>query len=107
MRPTLALVSGAGLSFLAFGLLWIGTPWRFQALMFIPFFLAAFALSRNASPEDRRRVLITLISGAAPLGGLITLFRDAKDSHLGSILTVCVWAAAILAGCYCAKDRPR
>lgn len=97
VRTTLALIGGAVLSFLAFGVLWIGTPWPYQALMGVPFFLLAFALMWNASAEVRRQVLWLLFTGAAPLGALMTRFRDANDSHLKPILVVCAWACGILA----------
>ncbi len=106
LRGGVAVGGGFGLSFLAFGLLWIGTPWHFQALMFIPFFLLAFAVARTGARDDRLALLVA--GGAAPLGLIFTLFRDRNDSHLMPILTVLAWLAGILAGHFAARAfRPR
>jgi len=105
LAPGLAFLGGAGLSFLAFGVLWIGTPWRYQALMGIPFFLVSLALVKVAPAERQRQVLLLLFTGAAPLGGLMTMFRDPAGSHLKPILIVCVWAAGIFAGYVAARER--
>lgn len=107
VRPILAVIGAAGLSFLAFGVLWIGTPWRYQALMGVPFFLLSYGLVRNATAEQQRQILMLLFAGALPLGSLMTRFRDAHDSHLKPIIIVCAWAAGILAGWYWGtKPRP-
>ncbi len=105
LRGVVAVAGGFGLSFLAFGLLWIGTPWDYQALMFVPFFLLAFAVTRSG-PGDNAFALC--IAGASPLGLLLTLFRDKNDSHLMPILMVLAWLAGILAGHFAARAfRPR
>lgn len=100
MRGVIALGGGFGLSFLGLGLLWIGTPWPLQALMFVPFFLLAFGVTRTG--KDDRMFMLSLW-GALPLGLIITLFRDKNDSHLMSILTVLAWLAGILAGHFAAR----
>ncbi len=103
-RSMLALSGGFGLSFLAFGLLWIGTPWPAQALMAVPYFVLTWALTRGA-PGAANQLLTFVLCGAAPLGLLITRFRDKNDSHLFSILIVCAWVAGAVAG-RCAS-RPK
>jgi hypothetical protein len=106
IRAVLALVGGFGLSFLALGVLWIGVGWMYQLLMTIPFLLLAFAITRSGDAGDRLSWLIVL--GAAPIGWLLTLFRDKNDSHLMSLLVVCAWLAGTLAGMALgAKRRPR
>ncbi|MGE5640739.1 MAG: lysophosphatidic acid receptor, partial [Clostridia bacterium] len=105
LRSIVAVAGGFGLSFVAFGLLWIGTPWHFQALMFVPFLLLAFAVTRTG-PGDK--VFALCIAGALPLGLLLTLFRDKEGSHLMPILVVLAWLAGILAGHFAARAiRPR
>ena len=105
LRGVAAVAGGFGLSFLAFGLLWIGTPWHYQALMFLPFLLLAFAVSFTGA-QDRMFLLCAL--GALPLGSVLMLFRDKNDSHLMPILMVLAWLAGILAGHVAARAfRPR
>lgn len=97
----LALIGGFFLSFLGFGLLWSGIPWHFQLLMFFPFLLLAWAISRwNQGFVDG---CILIVLGAAPLGTLIMRFRDNNDSHLMSVLIVVSWLIGIAAGYFLAK----
>lgn len=96
LRAFFAVAAGVGLSFLGFGVLWAGAPWRYQALMFFPFLLATFAVTRTGASGDKTWLLV--IYGAAPLAALLTLFRDRDDSHLMPILMVCSWAGGALAG---------
>jgi len=97
----LALVGGFLLSFLGFGLLWSGIPWHFQLLMFFPFLLLAWAISRwNDGTVDG---CISILLGAAPLGILITRFRDNNDSHLMPVLMVVSWLIGVAAGYFLAK----
>jgi len=100
LRALLAAGGGFGLSFLGLGILWAGAAWHYQALMFFPFFLLAFALARLAPPGDK--VFLGVIYGASPLGLLLTMFRDSNDSHLMPMLMVCAWLAGILSGHYLA-----
>ena len=100
LRTTLGLGGGFGLSFFAFGLLWIGTPWPLQALMFVPFFLLALAMAWTGPVGDTTYQLV--LYGALPLGTVVTMFRDKNDSHLMPILVVLSWLAGILAGHYLA-----
>jgi len=101
----IGIFSGAGpasgfvLSFIAFGVLWIGTPWPAQFLMCIPFFIAAYVITRLKG--DGRFVLV----GAAPIALLMVQFRDKDDSHAASILLVCAWVAAIWLGWYLAHRQ--
>ncbi len=85
---------GAGfvLSFMALGVLWIGTPWPYQFLMFAPFLLIAYVFRRFGS------TVYPLCLGAAPLAMLFVQFRDARKSHLLPILLVASWALAIWLG---------
>ena len=103
-RSMLALAGGFGLSFLGLGLLWIGTPWPIQALMAVPYFILTWALTRGASGAANQ-LLTFVLTGAAPLGGLIMMFRDKNDSHLNSILTVAAWAAGAALGRLAARPK--
>lgn len=85
-------VAGFALSFISFGVLWIGTPWAAQFLMCIPFFMAAYAITRLQA--DGRLVLL----GAAPIALLVAQFRDKEGSHALPVLLVCAWAISILLG---------
>jgi hypothetical protein len=105
VRAMLALAGGFALSFVGVGVLWIGTPWAYQMLMFIPFLLLAFAITVTSPAGDHAFLLV--IAGAAPIGALLTLFRDRNDSHLMSILVVCAWLAGTLAGQQLAAMRLR
>lgn len=103
-RYGVAIALGAALSFLGLGVLWIGTPWPAQALMLIPFFGATAALRRT--DPNRRDWTVPVILGAAPLGALITRFRDPSGSHLFPVLIVCAWAAGAWAGSFCFRTPP-
>ncbi len=92
-------VSGIALSCIALGVLWIGTPWPAQFLMCIPFFIAAYAITRLKA--DGRFVLL----GAAPVALLVVQFRDKEGSHAAPVLLVCAWAASILLGWHFARRR--
>lgn len=97
----LALVGGFLLSFLGFGLLWSGISWFLQLLMFFPFLLLAWAISRwNKGLIDG---CAGIFLGAAPLGILFTQFRDNNDSHLMPVLMVVSWLIGIGAGYFLAK----
>ena len=104
-RMLLAVSGGMTLSVVAFGVLWAGTPWHLQALMFCPFLLLAFAVTRSSPTVDNSYRLIMF--GALPLGTIMMMFRDSNDSHLSSILTVCAWLAGTLAGHWLAAHLPR
>jgi hypothetical protein len=93
----LAIAGGFALSFLGVGILWAGTPWPIQWLLFLPFFFLTFMLTR-LSIAGKPAWLV--VCGAAPLAGVITLFRDNNDSHLMPILTVFCWAMGVWAGYY-------
>lgn len=96
LRVLLAVAGGFALSFGGLGVLWIGTAWPYQALMFMPFFVFAFGLSRTGGVGENAFLMIA--AGAAPIGALFTMFRDKNDSHLMPILMVCAWLAGILEG---------
>jgi len=96
-----AIAGGFVLSFLGFGLLWVGTPWEYQLLMVLPFLALSFAVTRIGSAGEQGCLLI--VCGALPLGTVIPMFRDQNDSHAMSILIVCGWAAGIAAGYYLGK----
>ena len=105
LRTIVAVAGGFALSFVGLGVLWIGTPWQYQALMFIPFFLLAFAVTRTGVAAKNEFLLV--MGGAAPIAGLISLFRDKNDSHLMPMLMVTAWAAGVLAGHFLAASLPR
>lgn len=90
------LVAGFGLSFLAFGLLWIGVPWKYQLLMFFPFLVLAFVIRRFGTSS------YTMLLGMLPIAAILVQFRDKDDSHVMPIALVCAWAVAILLGNYLA-----
>lgn len=104
LRAFFAAAGGFALSFLGMGTLWIGAAWHYQALMFLPFLLLAFAITRSGEPGDK--LFMVVIYGAAPIGLLITQFRDSNDSHLMPILMVCAWLAGVLAGHCLAANLP-
>lgn len=97
-----AIAGGFALSFLGFGLLWIGTPWVYPFLMDLPFFALSFAVTRIGTAGNQACLLI--VCGASPLGMVIPMFRDNNDSHVMSVLIVCGWAAGIVAGYYLGKE---
>ncbi len=97
----LALAGGFLLSFLGFGLLWSGISWSMQLIMIVPFFLLSYGLYRWSSNATLSCFFIFI--GTAPLGLLITRFRDTNDSHLMPILIVSGWMIGILAGFYFGK----
>lgn len=97
----LALAGGFLLSFLGFGLLWSGISWHMQLIMTLPFFLLSYGLYRWSNNATLSCVFILV--GAAPLGLLITRFRDTNDSHLLPILIVSSWVIGIFAGFYFGK----
>lgn len=105
LRTLLAVGGGFGLSFLGLGSLWAGAAWHFQALMFFPFLLLAFAITRAAPPGDK--VFLAVIYGASPIGLLLTMFRDSNDSHLMPILMVCAWLAGVVSGHWLAGKLSR
>ncbi len=105
VRSLLAVGGGFGLSFLGLGSLWVGAAWHYQALMFFPFFLLAFALARAAPPGGR--VFLLVIYGAAPIGLLTTMFRDSSGSHLMPMLMVGAWLAGVVSGHGLAGKLPR
>lgn len=97
-----SIEGGFALSFLGFGLLWIGTPWAYQFLMVLPFFALSFAVTRIRTVGNQACLLI--VCGASPLGMVIPMFRDNNDSYVMSGLIVCGWAAGIAAGYYLGKE---
>ena len=97
----LALAGGFLLSFVGFGVLWSGISWHYQLIMFFPFLLLSFAVAHwNKGAVDG---CIFILCGAAPLGALITQFRDSNGSHLMPILVVFTWLMGIIAGYFLAK----
>ncbi|MER2511099.1 lysophosphatidic acid receptor [Nitrosomonas ureae] len=93
-----ALVSGFLLSFIGFGLLWSGISWHTQLIMALPFLLLSRAVYRWS--KGALGICAFIVVGAAPLGVLISRFRDTNDSHLMPVLVVLSWILGVLAGCY-------
>lgn len=87
-----AIAGGFVLSFLGLGVLWAGAQWSYQLLMFIPFLVLAFAISRAGG-----NALWTAV-GALPMAMLLVQFRDADDSHLMPILVCTTWCLGIVSG---------
>lgn len=103
MRIGLALALGFGLSVIALGLLWVGTPWPLQALMGLAFAAAAWGLSRGAASRDPGQALgpaLALLCGAAPIGLVLVQFRTPDGSHGSSIAVVLAWVAGTAAGAW-------
>lgn len=100
----LGLAGGALLSFLLLGLLWIGQPVYLQALAGISLFcLVGFGVGFGS-----RRFLaafLMLMLGAAPLGGVITAFRDPEGSHVKFVGLVLGWIAGALLGAWLGAKR--
>jgi hypothetical protein len=96
-----ALIGGFLLSFLGFGLLWSGIPWHVQLIMILPFLLLSYGVFRWSKGSMWSYAFIFI--GAAPLGILISQFRDTNGSHLMPILVVFSWIIGILAGYYWGK----
>ena len=93
-----ALVSGFLLSFIGFGLLWSGISWHIQLIMALPFLLLSRVVYRWS--KGALGICAFIVVGAAPLGVLISRFRDTNDSHLMPVLVVLSWILGVLAGCY-------
>lgn len=91
------------LSILAFGLLALAMSWPVQLAMGVPFALVAYVLARRA--RDARRVAVSMLAGAAPLGLLFAQFRNAEGSHLMPVLVVLSWAGGIVVGAVLAARR--
>lgn len=100
----LAAAGGFGLSFVGLGLLWIGTPWALQALMFLPFFVLSYVIDRALKDPDNLG-FVPIILGALPLGGFIPMFRTPDGSHLPAIGIIASWAAGVFAGRYIARRK--
>lgn len=96
-----ALIGGFLLSFLGYGLLWSGITWHFQLIMLLPFLLLSYAVFLWSKGSTGPFAFILI--GAAPLGILISQFRDTNGSHLMPILVVFSWIIGILAGYYWGK----
>ena len=96
-----ALIGGFLLSFLGYVLLWSGIAWHFQLIMLLPFLLLSYAVFRWSKGSTGSCAFILI--GAAPLGLLISQFRDTNGSHLMPILVVFSWIIGILAGYYWGK----
>lgn len=90
-------MAGFGLSFLAFGLLWIGVPWHVQFLMALPFLIAGYFVRRFGG------VTHPVLVGLLPLGALIVQFRDKNDSHAMPLAMVSAWVLATLLGSFLAR----
>ncbi len=86
------LAAGFGLSFLAFGLMWVGVPLAYQFGMAVPFAGVAFAVSRLGAPA------YPVLLGMLPLGAIIVQFRDPSGSHASSIALVLAWVLAVWLG---------
>ena len=96
-----ALAGGFLLSFLGFGLLWSGIPWHFQLIMAAPFLLLSYVVFRWS--KGNIGFCAFALIGAAPLGMLMTQFRDTNGSHLMPVLVVVSWLLGSIAGCYLGK----
>ncbi len=93
------LCAGVGLSFFAFGLLWVGAAWPWQFLMAAPFALAGYLAQRFGGSA------LPVLAGLFPLGALVVQARDKNDSHAMSIALVAAWVLGTLLGAYLARRR--
>ncbi len=89
--------AGLGLSFLALGLLWIGTPWHVQFLMTAPFVLAGYVTKHFGGST------IPVLAGLFPLGAVVVQFREKNESHAISIALVSAWVVATVGGAFLAQ----
>ncbi len=69
--------------------------------MFFPFLLLSFAVSHWNKGAVGGCIFIAC--GTAPLGALITQFRDSNGSHLMPVLVVLTKLIGIIAGYFLAK----
>jgi hypothetical protein len=105
-RVTAALSSGFMLSFLALGVLRIGTPLPMQSLMFFPFAMVAAGIDW-LDQTGKEPLGWLILCGARPIGLLFIQFRDANDSHAWSIALVALWAAGVFCGSFLARHFRR
>jgi hypothetical protein len=96
-----ALLGGFLLSFAGLGVLWAGTAWPYQMLMFFPFLLLAFAVKHFGG------TVIPVLIGALPVASLLVQFRDKDDSHLLPVLVVVAWVLGVLLGHFLGGRRSR
>lgn len=89
-----ALLGGFILSFVGLGVLWVGTPWPYQMLMFFPFLLLALGVKRFGGNG------VHVLIGAVPVALLLVQFRDKDNSHLMPVLIVVAWGLGIFLGHY-------
>jgi hypothetical protein len=92
----LAILLGGVLSFLSIGLIWTGINQWSQAVITLLFFGLSFFASKKTQFDPR--VLGAILIGAAPLGGIVTLFRDKNNSHLLGFAIVASWIIASYLG---------
>jgi hypothetical protein len=93
----LGIAGSFAVSFLGLGLLWIGLPFPVQAVISLVFLLLAYGLGRFLKNIG---TTLTTFAGAAPIGLLITQFRDQNDSHLKPVLLVLGWALGMFLGAW-------
>jgi hypothetical protein len=98
---TVGFAAGFILSFIALGVMWIGTAWSYQFMMFVPFLLIALILGRFGGAS------LHMLIGIAPIGVFFVQFRDNNNSHIFPILLVCTWGIAIVLGHYLAMRWSR
>ena len=101
MMILMVLVSGFLLSFIGFGILWSGIAWHYQMLMFFPFLGLSWIVFRWR--KGALDACVSLCLGAAPVGILMTQFRDTNGSHLMPILVVLTWILGVLGGYFLGK----
>jgi hypothetical protein len=99
------ILGGFALSFLGFGLMWIGLSLYVQgAILALLFFAFTFGLGKGL--RDARLVFCFPALGAAPVAGLFVQFRNSEGSHLGAVLLVTCWGLGALVGAWLGA-RPR
>ena len=78
-----AIAGGFALSFLGFGLLWAGTPWAYQLLMFFPFLALAFAVTRVGRFGSQAYAMEELVAelGAAFLCAELGITVEPRADH--------------------------
>lgn len=93
MFALIGIIIGFALSFLSFGILWSGINQWAQAAPPLLFFIAGYFLAKKSV-----NALLHLYIGAAPLAGILVMFRDKEGSHALGIAIVLSWAIAAALG---------
>ena len=102
----LGIVFGFALSFLGYGLMWIGLNPALQGLNAFLFLALAYGVGR--ATRSYPATCLAVAAGAFPVAALLTQFRDKNDSHLVGILLAGSWIMGIALGSWVgSRHRPK